>query len=380
MTNNELFMLGIQKYWAPPASMSKEVRRHKLEDMAESGKYLWSEKYDGNFLRGIITPERNALQTRGISTVTKCYGEVQDKVLFWDDVIRAFNKGTTILLGEGYITGGIDATVGAILRSLPPKAIARQKETKVEWRIFDVLALDGVLFFDKPIEERIKYIPEVVSRICNPLVKEVKFYEMTSNFFEEIQQIFAHNGEGAVCYKKGVLYTPDKRTHAWDTVKVKQEISNDVDVVITGLIPCEKNYNGKDIGHWELWENTRTGKLVCGEYFGAYQSGEPYIPVSRNYYNGYCGAIQVGVYDKNNNLIPLCAVSGLTDEFKIELRDNFDNWYLCPLTIGGMMVSTAGANSDGVGISIRHPYLKAIRKNDLNPSDCTLSKILAQEI
>ena len=45
-----------------------------------------------------------------------------------------------------------------------------------------------------------------------------------------------------------------------------------------------------------------------------------------------------------------------------------------------MMVSTAGANADGIGISIRHPYLKAVRKDDLNPADCTLSKILAQEI
>ena len=82
-------------------------------------------------------------------------------------------------------------------------------------------------------------------------------------------------------------------------------------------------------------------------------------------------------YDDNGNIIPLCKVAGLTEDFKTELRDNFDEWYMCPLTIGGMMVSTAQAESDGSGISIRHPYIKSIRKNDIDPKDCTLSKILS---
>ena len=82
MTNNDWFELGVQKYWAPTSTTSPEVRRMKLEQAIESGEYIWSEKFDGNFLRAIIAPNRNALQTRGISTVTKTYGEVQDKVLF----------------------------------------------------------------------------------------------------------------------------------------------------------------------------------------------------------------------------------------------------------------------------------------------------------
>ena len=150
MTN--FFELGIQKYWAPTSAISKETKRLKLEAAAESGEYIWSEKFDGNFLRGIITPERNALQTRGISVTTKTYGEVQDKVLFWNSVCNAF-KDTTVILGEAYIPGGVDATVGSILRCLSPKALARQKETPVEWRIFDILALDGEEFLNKPIDK-----------------------------------------------------------------------------------------------------------------------------------------------------------------------------------------------------------------------------------
>lgn len=372
----DFFTLGIQKYWAPTSSVSKETRQLKLEQAIASGNYIWSEKYDGNFLRGVITPERNALQTRGTSVKTGTFGEVQDKVLFWESVCNAF-QNTTVILGEGYIPGGVDATVGSVLRCLKDKAISRQKVNPVEWRIFDILALDGISFLDKPIEERIKYIPEVVSRINNPLVKEVKFHNMDENFFDNVAEILANNGEGVVCYKKGVLYTPDKRSSAWTTIKVKQEIEDNVDCFITGIEPATKNYTGLDIGKWQFWENTRTGEKVCGDYFGEYQIGGLYTPITRNYYYGWPGAIYVGVYDNHHNIIPLCKVAGLTDEFKTELRDNYAEWDLCPVSISGMKISDAHANKEGVGISIRHPILKSIRKNDIDKEDCTLAKILS---
>ena len=368
--------LGIQKYWAPTASVSKEMKRMKLEVAAESGQYIWSEKFDGNFLRGIITPEYNVLQTRGISTVTKTYGEVQDKVLFWDDVCKAFTHGDTVILGEGYIPGGVDATVGSVLRCLAPKALSRQKEQPVEWHIFDVLALDGESFLDKPIEERVPYIDKVVARINNPLVKSVKFYEMDENFFDNVAEIFERGGEGAVCYKKGVLYTPGKRSSAWTTIKVKQEITSEIDAIITDVVQGEKLYHGDDIGHWPLWENARTGELVQGEYFGEYQTGGAYTPVTKNYWNKWPAAIQVGVYNKEGTIIPLCKVSGLTEEFKTALRDNPNEWIGTPVTLTGMMVSERRANSAGEGISIRHPILRSLRKDDLDPKDCTLEKIL----
>ena len=288
MTN--FFELGIQKYWAPTSAVSAEAKRLKLEQAAASGNYIWSEKFDGNFLRGIITPKRNALQTRGISTTTKTYGEVQDKVLFWQDVCKAFND-TTVILGEAYLPGEIDKDVGAILRCLPQKAIARQQEKKVEWRIFDVLALDGIEFLDQPIEERIKYIPKVVERINNKLVKGVKFYDMNENFFDAVGAIFERGGEGAVCYKKGVLYSPGKRSSAWTTIKVKQEISSDIDCLITSVEPPTKLYTGKELPTWQFWENSHTGKLIYGEYFGEYRNGGPYMPVTKNFYYNYPGAI-----------------------------------------------------------------------------------------
>ena len=364
------------KYFAPPSSMSSEVRRNKLEQMIDSGDYLFGLKTDGNWSRAVITSERNALQTRGISTVTKTYGEIQDKVTFWDAILNVKWGGPTVILGEVFLPGAIDKDVGSILRCLTPKALARQKNNPLKWRIFDVLALDGDDYMNQPFEYRISHIPEVVGRINSPLVEGVEYYEMDDQFFDKMGEIFAAGGEGCVCYKKDSIYIPGKRgPHAWDTVKVKQEISSEIDAFITEIVPGEKLYTGKDLGSWQLWENQRTGEKLMGSYFGEYRTGGSYIPVTKNYFNNWPAAIQVGVLDRNGNEIPLCKVSGITEEFKTSLRDDPDRWIGCPVTIGGMMVSSAKADSEGNGISIRHPLLKRIRENDLNKEDCTLAKI-----
>ena len=113
-----------------------------------------------------------------------------------------------------------------------------------------------------------------------------------------------------------------------------------------------------------------------GSYFGEYRIGGAYLPITKNYYYGWPGAIQVSVLDNNGNEVPLCKVSGLTEEFKTSLRDEPERWIGCPVSISGMMVSSAKADSEGNGISIRHPLLKRIRENDISKEDCTLAKIL----
>lgn len=374
---DSLFEMEPMRYWAPASSMSPETKRQHLEQMAASGMYIWSQKFDGNWSRAVITSERAALQTRGISKKTNQYGEIQNKVFFWDSVVNAFSN-TTVILGEVYLPGGIDRDCGAILRSLDNKARARQKNTKLEWRIFDVLAFDGKDLMHSPFQERIKYIPEAVKRINDPLVIGIEYHEMDETFFDKIADIFAAGGEGAVCAKKSMIYIPGKRgPSAWDTVKVKQEIGADIDCFIIGMDPAIRDYTGKDITTWQFWQNLRTEEKLFGEYYGEYQLGRSIRPITKGYFYNWPGAVYTGVYDKNGNIIPLCKVAGLTDEFKTELRDNYEEWHHCPLTLGGMMVSTAQANKDGIGISIRHPYIKAIRKEDISPEDCTLEKILS---
>ena len=361
------------KYFAPSSTMSKEERQFKLEKMIESGEYLFGEKTDGNWSRAIITPERSVLQTRGISTVTKAYGEIQDKVTFWKDIINTKWLGTTVILGEVYLPGAIDKDVGSILRCLVPKALERQKNNPLRWRIFDVLAIDGQDLMNIPFEKRIQYIPEVINRIHSSLLEGIKYEEMDKTFFDKMNTIFAKGGEGCVCYRKNSIYIPGKRgPHAWDTVKVKQEITSDIDCFITGVEPAIRDYTGKELSSWPYWQDCRTEEKLYGQYFGDYQTGHNVRPISKGYYNNWPGAIYVGVYDKEGKIYQLCKVAGLTEDFKTELRDNFDKYYLCPVKIGGMALSEA------TGLSIRHPYLKSIRLGDINSKDCTLSKILSE--
>ena len=102
------------KYFAAPPAMTPDVKRMKLENMIDSGEYMFGRKYDGNWSRAVIETDSAILQTRGISKTTGTYGEIQDKVLFWDDVCNAFTKGTTVILGEVYLPGGIDKDCGAV--------------------------------------------------------------------------------------------------------------------------------------------------------------------------------------------------------------------------------------------------------------------------
>jgi len=118
---SELFNLEPMKYWAQSSTTSAAQQQAKLEALIASGEYIFSEKTDGNLIRMVATPERFALQTRGISKKTGEYGEIQEKVFFADAMMNAF-EDTTVLIGEAYIEGGTDKTVGAVLRSLDARA------------------------------------------------------------------------------------------------------------------------------------------------------------------------------------------------------------------------------------------------------------------
>lgn len=385
-----------EKYWAMPASYPQSKRKDEIEKMISSGDYYYQLKTDGNYSAFICDFDGDKrIISRGISTVTKEYGRLEDRLFFFDDVAAAFNKPTRIM-GEIYYDTGIDRNVGSVLRASADKSKSIQdseyykeisktvkfsakdrrdiennefRNQKLKWRIFDVWYFNGESLMETPWIERQKYVKMAAELINNPLVSYVRYFPMDNNFYDKLGLIFEKGGEGVVCYRKNGLPEPGKRT-AHKTLKVKQEIADAIDCVITGVEKPTRVYTGKDIGTWKFWEDTRTYEKLYGEYFPAYQAGHSVEPVTKNYFYDFPGAILTSVYDNNETLIPLCKVSGLTEEFKAQLRDNFKEWYLCPVSIGGMAVSEA------TGLSIRHPYLKAIRREDISPKDCTLNKIL----
>lgn len=386
-----------ERYWNMPSSYSKEKRELEIEHMISGGNYYYQLKTDGNYSAFICDFDGDKrLISRGLSTVTKEYGRLEDKLFFYKDVAVAFSKPTRIM-GEIWLEGAVDKNIGSILRcaAIKSKSIQDQefyfnaannikfsakdkrdiennefRGQKLRWRIFDVWYYDGEDLMNTPWIERQKYVKMAAERINNPLVTYVPYYLMDNHFYDDLAALFEDGQEGVVCYREDGKPEPGKRT-AHKTCKVKREISNDIDAFIIGVEPATQNYTGKELGNWQFWQDTRTGEKLVGDYFGAYQSGHSLIPITKNWFYSYPGAIIVGVYDANGEIYSLCRVAGLTDDFKTELRDNFDKWYMCPVSIGGMALSNSN------GLSIRHPHLNSIRLGDIDPADCTLSKIIS---
>ena len=385
-----------EKYWSLPSTYTKEKRELEINSMIDSGQYYYQLKTDGNYSAFICDFDGDKrLISRGISKVTNEYGRLEDKVFFYNAIATAFTQPTRIM-GEIWLENGVDKNVGSILRAEANKAKSIQnynyyseitKKIKfsakdrrdiegnefgnqmLKWRIFDVWYFDGLDLMNTPWIERQKYVKLAAERINNPLVTAVDSYPMTEDFYDKLGEIFGEGGEGVVCYNVNGLPEPGKRT-AHKTLKVKRELENSIDCFIIDTEPAIADYTGKDVGSWPYWENTRTGEKVYGQYFSNYQLGEAFKPITKSYYNNWPGAIKVAVYDNNGNIYPLCKVSGLTEEFKMELRDHFDDWKYCPVTIGGMALSESN------GLSVRHPHLISIRRDDIDINDCTLTKIL----
>lgn len=389
--------LDPERYWSMPSTYTREKRDLEIEKMIDSDMYYYQLKTDGNYAAFICDFDGDKrLISRGVSKVTGEYGRLENKVFFYDAIAAAFTKPTRIM-GEIWFQGGVDKSVGSVLRAGDVKAKSiqdndyymRAAETtkfsakdrrdiegnefrgqKLKFRIFDVWYFDGEDLMNTPWIERQEYVKKAAERINSPLVSYVPYYKMDRNFYDAFGALLEKGEEGVVCYREDGLPEPSKRT-AHKTCKLKQEIANDVDAFIIGIEPATRTYTGKDVATWQYWENIRTGEKLLGDYYGDFHLGSTVEPVTKNYYLNYPGAMIVGVYNSNNEIYPLCKVAGLTDEFKAELRDNFDKWYMCPVSITGM------ALSDSNGLSIRHPKLKAIRSpEDIDPHDCTLAKIL----
>ena len=124
-----LFDVERERYWGIPTTTPKEKREEIINSIVNDDNYICSEKVDGNWGAFIVQDQKIEFQTRGRG-VNGEFGDVKFKVPHLVEELReAGFKDDTFLIGEIYLPGGNDKSVGSILRCLTNKALARQEKS-----------------------------------------------------------------------------------------------------------------------------------------------------------------------------------------------------------------------------------------------------------
>lgn len=358
--NVDFFELETERYWSFPKSYRGNPKT-ETKNMIFSNEYIGSRKIDGAYYRFIKDMDGNmSLQGRNRSVK----GIFLNKIGHVPHLQNFFEKlpNGTCLLGEIYFPEKEGShNVTTIMGCLEDKAIRRQEEgDKLHYYVFDVWAYDGKSLMNTPIEERIKYLIKIRKCVKIPEIHLALYFE-GKKLWEMLQVILENNGEGVVITKKGTHPEPGKRP-ARKTLKIKKEISQTIDCFFTGKIAAPtRNYTGKEIRTWKYWENARTLEKIEGEHWKNYHEGAPIEPVTKPYFYGWAGSLEIGVL-KKGKIFPIGWLSGLTDEIKA----NPNNYKLKPIEVTAMEFTPDNA--------LRHGKLVQFR-DDLKIEDCTYEKI-----
>ena len=178
-----------------------------------------------------------------------------------------------------------------------------------------------------------------------------------------LQNYLSSGREGIVITKKDApVYF--KRTPARVTIKVKKELQDTIDCFFTGRYSAPtRNYTGKEVELWEYWEDARTGKLLPkANYFKQYNAGEMIEPVTKSYYLGLAGSLEIAVM-KDGSPYPIGMLSGLSEEIKANPVD----FAMKPIVVTAMELDKeTGALRHGKFLNFR---------DDISITDCTYEKI-----
>lgn len=294
------------KTMAPMRYYENDLDLPKAQEMIanKDNQFFAMRKYDGEWCRAIIGEDEVLLQSRSISRVTGKYGDKTLNVPHIVAELKKFFPPDTVLLGELAFDDyeSTSRNVGSIMRSLPARAISLQKDKKLHFFIFDVLAYNGKDLMDLSFEERFKYLDIDLSHLDYINIVESR----KNNFLDFADEIWQKGGEGAMIVRKDMKYSPGSRT-AWKTLKVKKKLGN-LELPVVDFIEPNKAYEGDAPDNWLYWVDKNDRRLETNEIFNMRDLG-PIMPVTRPYYYRWKNGV---VVNYKGNLVRV--TSGMTDK------------------------------------------------------------------
>lgn len=364
------------KYFAPPATWSDEKKRDNARAKIYSGDFLGAEKRDGYFAKLVKDDEGNVGLYSRSRNVNGEYVDKHEWVPHLQPFFDMIPNGTCFL-GEIYFPSAPGSrNITTIMGCLKEKAIARQeKGEKLHFYIFDCLAYAGKSWMSYPARKRFAFVDSydvVVEYVSHA------HYVSGKELWSMLQEILARDDEGVVITHGDGLYEPGKRPSK-TTLKIKKELKQTIDCFFTGVGSAPtKIYTGKEIETWKYWENQMTGTKMNAEMYKEYAAGCPIVPITKGYYNGWAGSLEIAVLKhkpggrcKINNIeyhdtevFPIGWLSGLPDEMKADPK----KYAFKPIEVNAM-------EWDAWNNSLRHGKMVGWRK-DLGVGDCTLEKII----
>lgn len=365
------------KYWAPPASWDDKKKKENAHSRIFSGEWYGAEKKDGYFAKLIKDEDGNILLYSRSRGVNGKFADKHEWVPQFEDLFTTMPNGSCVL-GEVYFPSKPGSRqVTTIMGCLKEKAIERQnKGEKLHFYVFDILAWGGESYLTNPFEVRVRKLAFFKPLLTHMYVSAAE-YKTGRELWIMLQEILERGDEGAVITHKSALYEPGKRPSK-TTLKIKKELKQTIDCFFTGVGSAPtKEYTGKEIETWTYWLDTYTGEKKLGEYFKDYKNGAALEPITKSYYHGWCGSLQIAVLRhkvgsrckirgevyEDTEVYPIGWLSGVTEEMKAEPN----KYAFIPMEVTAM-------EYDAFNHTLRHGKMVGWRK-DLVLKDCNLEKI-----
>jgi hypothetical protein len=355
-----------------PMGAVTEKKEEKLEALWTDPNWVAERKYDGFRYRLQKENGKVSVLSRNPSVGTSIPVDKAGNVPHLVELMMNCPDGTAI---DGEIITHENCESHEVTRIMgcdAPKAISRQEEEGyVKFVAYDLLFWKGKDATGLPYIKRRQALTEIIDNVIprSPYIfSSMIVFDNKEQFYEEIVK---GGGEGVILKRIHATYQisldPKKIKKPKDTwVKVKKY--DTYDCVIMGFTEPTKEYSGKELDTWQYWE-TPTGDLFYREnQLSTELKDKGFIPVTKPYYNGWCGAIKFGQHDKDTGiLLEVGDTSGISDEIKQMLSLN-------PESFIGKVIEVGAMRQNKKSGALVHPRFLQFRDDKL-PEQCILGEV-----